>query len=627
MLKISILIIILILIIFLILIYELQEYECFTNCEIKLDDPVSKKNVSDILNTKINNFDDVQKNNTEYDVLTRKLNDNDVNIDDIKTNIEIKKSDINTLNDNIYTLDHNINRYYSSLSLKDTKSFDLKTQYDNLISSIKNIGLCWKLIDGYPNDNINYFDNKPIVKKGYSSHINNINFVFNNSNQGSVERTTYGLEFTGFFRPSKTGKWTFTLISDDMSYMWLDDKNTIFIDNRGLHGMRSVSNNKHLNKDTLYPIKIQFGENGGGDNLILRIIDPDGIQIIHSNEYFINGLYWKLIDGYPNDNINYFNNKPIVRKGYSSHINNINFVFNYSNQGSVERTTYGLEFTGFFRPSKTGIWKFTLISDDMSYMWLDDINRLFIDNRGQHGMKPASKNKQLKKDKLYPIKIQFGENGGGDNLILRIIDPDGKQIKHSNEYFYNFKNDDKNIENFNTNIENFIMDKNNIINNIAINYLAKETLKENINNDIFEKKENNKTLQSEQNMLNTYQEQYKYSIDIPKKIKKNRTEYNTSDSLFKNNISENIIHFTNLLNTVIDNNILPIVGWTQQNEINISTLKHNDGINWNNCYIDKNTIDLNEVKKKYNNNDVFMNGNNIEMSFSKKGSNPIHYIY
>ena len=84
--------------------------------------------------------------------------------------------------------------------------------------------------------------------------------------------SSFSMQWLGYFRPTTTETYTFYLNSDDASYMWIGSNavtgfSTVnaTINNGGAHGPFEVSGTASLTAGVYYPIRIQFGEQGGGD--------------------------------------------------------------------------------------------------------------------------------------------------------------------------------------------------------------------------------------------------------------------------------------------------------------------------------------------------------------------------
>ena len=86
------------------------------------------------------------------------------------------------------------------------------------------------------------------------------------------EGESFSRQWLGYFRPTTTETYTFYLNSDDASYLWIGSNAlsgfttaNSTINNGGLHGPVEVSGTAALTAGVYYPIRIQYGENGGGD--------------------------------------------------------------------------------------------------------------------------------------------------------------------------------------------------------------------------------------------------------------------------------------------------------------------------------------------------------------------------
>ena len=155
--------------------------------------------------------------------------------------------------------------------------------------------------DGYFGDNVNWFISKTPQDTGYTSMGYNIHYLSNNIIKGNMNydlRQTYSFEWTGYFRASVSGTYTFSTGSDDASYLWIGDNATTgyttsnsIVSNGGLHGMRYREGQITLEKNSYYPIRIQFGEKSGGDNMVVRFKVPDNSEWIYNG----NGYYYSIL--------------------------------------------------------------------------------------------------------------------------------------------------------------------------------------------------------------------------------------------------------------------------------------------------------------------------------------------
>ena len=93
--------------------------------------------------------------------------------------------------------------------------------------------------------------------------------------------SNFSMQWLGYFIPSTTESYTFYLSSDDASYLWIGNNavsgfatNNATINNGGLHGATEVSGVVSLTANVAYPIRIQYGEQSGGDVLTFNYSTP-----------------------------------------------------------------------------------------------------------------------------------------------------------------------------------------------------------------------------------------------------------------------------------------------------------------------------------------------------------------
>ena len=134
-------------------------------------------------------------------------------------------------------------------------------------------GLWGKRVEGYFNDDVSYFASRTAVESRAFVEINGV----------SSYRDLYSWEFKGYFRAPATGTYTFYTTSDDASYLWIGSTaqtgfttGNALVNNGGLHGWRSAAGTINLVAGTYYPIRVQYGENYGGDAISVTIYGPFG---------------------------------------------------------------------------------------------------------------------------------------------------------------------------------------------------------------------------------------------------------------------------------------------------------------------------------------------------------------
>jgi hypothetical protein len=98
---------------------------------------------------------------------------------------------------------------------------------------------------------------------------------------GTDDGSNFSCQWLGYFKATTTETYTFFLSSDDGSYLWIG-ANALSgfttananINNGGAHGTQEVSGTFSLTAGTYYPIRIQFGEIGGGDVMTFNYSTP-----------------------------------------------------------------------------------------------------------------------------------------------------------------------------------------------------------------------------------------------------------------------------------------------------------------------------------------------------------------
>lgn len=148
-------------------------------------------------------------------------------------------------------------------------------------------GLLGKRFVGYYNDVFSFFDTA--VLHGDINQTTSINnFTSNND--------LYTWMWTGYFIPDVSGTWTFFTSSDDSSLLWIGDParsgfsaaNAI-VNNAGLHGNQERSGTINLDSGVVYPIRITFGESGGGDIMTVSFTPPGGVKTTNGLGYYFGG--------------------------------------------------------------------------------------------------------------------------------------------------------------------------------------------------------------------------------------------------------------------------------------------------------------------------------------------------
>jgi uncharacterized protein YjdB len=104
---------------------------------------------------------------------------------------------------------------------------------------------------------------------------------------------------------------------------------------------------------------------------------------------------------------------------------------------------YSWQWLGTFRSAAAGTYNFCTASDDASHLWVGAIAEsgftvanAVVNNGGAHGVVTRCGDVTLAATTNYPIRIQFGEIGGGDIMSVYFTPPGGSATYNGTGYFY-----------------------------------------------------------------------------------------------------------------------------------------------------------------------------------------------
>jgi hypothetical protein len=168
---------------------------------------------------------------------------------------------------------------------------------NDIYKDINTGGLSFNIYSGYFADVVTYDTGKTPTNSGTGiTDFTNISTATNDV-MPVDGGDNYTVVWTGTFLSDFTGDWTFGLKSDDASYMWIGEYATTgyttansTINNGGTHSMTLKTATISLISGQSYPIRIIFGEIGGGDDcqlyFVQTIIEEENGEVV--GEYTIN---------------------------------------------------------------------------------------------------------------------------------------------------------------------------------------------------------------------------------------------------------------------------------------------------------------------------------------------------
>lgn len=182
--------------------------------------------------------------------------------------------------------DYNLGMFYSDLKFQEEEHINKNPL--NITD-----GLSCIIVPGYFDDDYNYFTNNSGIS-GVVPLSNITNFTsLNNATNNYRGNSNFSVEWFGYFKPEKSGTYTFATISDDSSLLWIGDEalvsynmNNLNVDNRRQHGNQKRENKFDCEAGKLYPIRIHYSQAGGGQSfqlLIYRLNKGQANEIINHN--------------------------------------------------------------------------------------------------------------------------------------------------------------------------------------------------------------------------------------------------------------------------------------------------------------------------------------------------------
>ena len=140
------------------------------------------------------------------------------------------------------------------------------------------------------------------------------------------------------------------------------------------------------------------------------------------------GLYKTTYAGYFSDNVSFFATAVPTTYGTNpaTSVQTTAITESSNNDGEY----FSCQWLGYFKPTTSETYTFFTSSDDASYAWVGTnaqtgftTTNAIVKNGGAHGNQEASGTIALTAGVYYPIRIQFGEAGGGDVMTFNYSTP------------------------------------------------------------------------------------------------------------------------------------------------------------------------------------------------------------
>jgi hypothetical protein len=151
-------------------------------------------------------------------------------------------------------------------------------------------------------------------------------------------------------------------------------------------------------------------------------------DITGSTPSYTEGLYKTTFSGYFNDNVNFFTTA--TSQSFGSNPATSVQTTTISEPNTDDGSTFSCQWLGYFKPTTSETYTFFTSSDDASYVWVGSnaisgftTGNSTVNNGGLHGPLEKSGTISLTAGQYYPIRIQFGENSGGDVMVFNFSTP------------------------------------------------------------------------------------------------------------------------------------------------------------------------------------------------------------
>ena len=175
----------------------------------------------------------------------------------------------------------NFNKSYSSDTSGSSSAKDYLTANGYWTSWVLTYtaGLYKTTYAGYFSDNVSFFDTATPTAFGANPATSVQTTAI--SEPSSDDGSNFSCQWLGYFKPTTSETYTFFTSSDDASYAWVGTNaqtgfttTNAIVKNGGAHGNQEASGTIALTAGVYYPIRIQFGEAGGGDVMTFNYSTP-----------------------------------------------------------------------------------------------------------------------------------------------------------------------------------------------------------------------------------------------------------------------------------------------------------------------------------------------------------------
>jgi len=166
---------------------------------------------------------------------------------------------------------------------------------------------------------------------------------------------------------------------------------------------------------------ITLSNTSGAGNLRLTNTSNSGRLSMSLSIQYSAGLFKTTYSGYFADDVSFFATATPASFGGNPATSVQTTVI--SEPATDDGSNFSVQWLGYFKPTTTQTYTFFTNSDDASYVWVGanalsgfTTGNAVINNGGAQADQERSGSAALTAERYYPIRIQFGEAGGGDNF-------------------------------------------------------------------------------------------------------------------------------------------------------------------------------------------------------------------
>jgi len=242
---------------------------------------------------------------------------------------------------------------------------------------------------------------------------------------GFTSKDNFAVRWSGFLIITSGGVYRLSIVSDDGSKLYIDNK--YIINNDGTHGMRSKQASYKCNKGQHY-LKMEMFEKRGQAGMVfmyrgkdtrneMKVVSGSALRYIAAKGFKEEVFYIGASSRLPNLNRKAAMERVVPHVVYASSKTNW--------PGFARDDNFACRWSGFLEIDRGGRYRFSLISDDGSRLFVN--RRSTVDNDGLHGMRNQEGIITLSRKK-WKIKLEFFERGGGAGMVFRYMgfDTDNK---------------------------------------------------------------------------------------------------------------------------------------------------------------------------------------------------------